>query len=74
MSTTAGALTAALRSEHQKGNLSSGTESHLRHELRRCGWQSADALLVEPLALEIARLEREVATLRRLRETLFGIA
>jgi hypothetical protein len=74
MSTTAGALTFALRSERQNGNLSAETETHLRHELRRRGWQSDDALLAEPLSQEIARLEREAATLRKLRATMFGIA
>ena len=74
MSTTAGALTFALRTERQKGNLSAETEAHLRHELRRRGWQSDDARLLEPISQEIARLEREAATLRRLRATMFGVA
>jgi hypothetical protein len=30
--------------------------------------------MVEPITLEIERLEREAATLRELRETMFGIA
>jgi hypothetical protein len=74
MRTAAGALTAALRSGHKKGTLSSGTESPLRHEFRRRGWGSADVLLAAPLTLEITWLEREATTLRRLRDTLFGIA
>jgi hypothetical protein len=74
MSTTAGALTFALRAERQKGNLSAETEAHLRHELRRRGWHSDEARMVEPITLEIERLEREAATLRKLRATMFGIA
>jgi hypothetical protein len=74
MSTTAGALTFALRAERQNGNLSAETEAHLRHELRRRGWESDDASLVEPITQEIDRLEREAATLRKLRATMFGIA
>ena len=61
MRTTAGALTFALRAECQNGNLSAETEAHLRHELRRRGWQSDDARLLEPISQEIARLERGVA-------------
>ncbi len=72
--TTAGTLTAALGAERRKGNLSAETEQHLRHELRRCGWQSEDAALVEPINLEIERLEREAATLRRLRAEILGKA
>jgi hypothetical protein len=74
MSTTAGALTFALRTERQNGNLSAETEAHLRHEMRRRGWQSDEARLVEPITQEIDRLEREAATLRKLREAMFGIA
>lgn len=70
--TTAGTLTAALGSERRQGNLSAETEQHLRHELRRIGWQSPDAALLVPLDLEIARLEREAATLRRLRAEILG--
>lgn len=72
--TTAGTLTAALGAERRKGNLSAETEHHLRHELRRRGWQAEDAALVEPLSLEIERLEREAATLRKLRADIFGDA
>jgi hypothetical protein len=72
--TTAGNLTAALGIERRKGNLSSETEHHLRHEWRRCGWQSEDAVLMAPLSQEIDRLEREAATLRRLRAEIFGVA
>ncbi len=74
MSTTAGALTAALQAERQRGNLSAETEHHLRHELRRAGWRSEDAVLIEPLSREIERLEREAATLRKLRAGIFGVA
>ncbi len=74
MSTTAGALTAALRSEREKGNLSAETDHHLRHELRRRGWGAPDAVLMEPISLEIDRLEREAATLRGLRSAIFGVA
>jgi hypothetical protein len=42
--------------------------------LRRRGWPSDDARLVEPISQEIARVEREAATLRKLRETMCGIA
>jgi hypothetical protein len=72
--TTAGTLTAALGAERRKGNLSAETEQHLRHEVRRCGWQSGDSALVEPVSQEIERLEREAATLRRLRMEIFGAA
>ncbi len=72
--TTAGTLTAALGAERRKGNLSAETEQHLRHELRRAGWQSDDSALVEPISLEIERLEREAATLRKLRAEIFGAA
>lgn len=72
--TTAGTLTAALGDERRKGNLSAETEQHLRHELRRAGWQSDDSALIEPISLEIARLEREAETLRKLRAMIFGAA
>jgi hypothetical protein len=43
-------------------------------EFRRLGWGASDETLVTAIDSEIDRLEREAATLRRLRVGLFGEA
>jgi hypothetical protein len=45
---------------------------HLKHEFRKLGRDASDLILSAAVGSEINRLEREAATLRKLRETLFG--
>ena len=70
--TTAGHFIAGLQKERQSGNVSSGTEQPLKHEFRKPGRQAADATPGAAIGLELDRLEREAATLRKLRLELLG--
>ena len=63
---------AQLQSERRRGNVSGETEQHLKHEFRKLGRNASDLILSAAVGSEINRLEREAATLRKLRETLFG--
>jgi hypothetical protein len=65
---------ARLQSERRGGNVSSETEQHLKHEFRKLSRDASDLILSAAVDPEIDRLEREAATLRKLRETLFGVA
>jgi len=73
--TIAGNFIAAIQQEQRIGNVSSETEQHLKHEFRKLGGSDASR---KPLAMavtvEIERLERQAATLRRLRDSLLGVA
>ena len=72
--TAAAAVIAQLQSVRRDGNVSGETEQHLKHEFRKLGRDASDLILAAAVASEIDRLEREAATLRRLRETVFGVA
>jgi hypothetical protein len=70
--TTAADFIAQLQSERRAGNVSGETDQHLKHEFRKLGRDASDLMLSAAITAEIARLEREAATLRNLRDTLLG--
>ncbi len=70
----AGQFVAELQRERRGGNVSLETEQHLKHEFRKLGWDAPDPTLATAIGVEIDRLTREAATLRKLRDTLFGVA
>jgi hypothetical protein len=72
--TKAGQFVAELGRQRRNGNLSSDTEQQVKQEFRRLGWEAEDAKLVAAVGSEIDRLEREPATLRKMRAELFGEA
>jgi hypothetical protein len=72
--TTAGEFISELQRERRNGNVSSETEQHLKHEFRKLGWDASDATLAAAIGAEIDRLDREAATLRKLRAGLLGVA
>jgi hypothetical protein len=69
--TTAAQFIAELQKERRSGNVSSETEQHLKHEFRSLGPNAMDAAFAAAIGLEVDRLEREAATLRRLQTELF---
>jgi hypothetical protein len=69
--TTAAQFIAELSTERRNGNVSSETEQHLKHEFRSLGPNAMDAAFAAAIGLEVDRLEREAATLRRLQTELF---
>jgi hypothetical protein len=71
--TAAGEFIAELHLERRRGNVSSDTELHLKHVFRRLGWETPTPTLAAAVGEEIDRLEREAATLRKLRADLFGV-
>jgi hypothetical protein len=72
--TIAGNFIAALQQEQRDGNVSSETEQHLKHEFRRLGGSDASQnMLTAAVDAEIDRLDRQAATLRRLRVGLLGV-
>lgn len=71
--TAAAEFIAQLQSKRRGGNVSSETEQHLKHEFRKLGRDASDLILSAAVGSEIDRLEREAATLRKLRETIFGV-
>jgi hypothetical protein len=62
----------ALQRERRNGNVSSETEQHLKHEFRKLGGMASDSTLGTAIGVEVDRLEREAANLRKLRIELFG--
>jgi hypothetical protein len=70
--TAAGQFIAELQRERRSGNVSSETHLHLKHVFRRLGWDAAASTLAAAVGEEIDRLDREAATLRRLRADLLG--
>jgi hypothetical protein len=68
----AGQFIADLQREQRIGNVSSETEQHLKHEFRKLRWDAPRTMLAAAVGAEIERLERQAATLRKLRETLLG--
>lgn len=71
--TIAGNFIADLQAEQKIGNVSNETEQHLKHEFRKLGPDAAAATLAVAVEAEIERLERQAATLRRLREALLSV-
>lgn len=71
--TVAGDFITSPRDEQRKGNVSSVTGQHLKHEFRKIGRDASGPTLAEAVDAEIDRLERQAATLRRLREGLLGV-
>ena len=70
--TAAGQFIAELQRERRSGKVSSETELHLKHVFRTLGWEASTPTLAAAVGEEIDRLEREVATLRRLRAEVLG--
>src|SRR5579862_7264340 len=66
--TAAAEFIAQLQSERRGGHVSGETEQHLKHEFRKLGGNASDLILSAAVGSEINRLEREAATLRKLRE------
>ena len=68
--TFAGNFITDLQREQRIGNVSSETEQHLKHEFRKLGRDASGPTLAAAVDAEIDRLERQAATLRRLRAAL----
>jgi hypothetical protein len=64
---------ANLQTEQRIGNVSSETEQHLKHEFRKLGGEASAPTLAAAVEAEIVRLERQAATLRRLRGALLSV-
>jgi hypothetical protein len=58
---------ADLQAERRIGTISSETEQHLKHEVRKLGRDAAVPTMAAAVEAEIGRLETQAATLRRLR-------
>jgi hypothetical protein len=71
---TAGRFVAELQKERRHGNVSSETEQHIKHEFRKLGRDASDSTLATAIGVEIDRLNREAATLRKLCAAVFGVA
>jgi hypothetical protein len=71
--TIAGEFITDLQAEQRIGNVSSETEQHLKHEFRKLGRDASGPMLAVAVEAEIVRLERQAATLRRLRDGLLGV-
>jgi hypothetical protein len=70
----AGQFISDLQRERRSGSVSSETEQHLKHEFRALGRDASDSALAAAIGAEIDRLSTEAATLRKLRDALFGVA
>ena len=70
--TAAAEFIAQLQSERRAGNVSGETEQHLKQEFRKLGRDASNLILSAAVGSEADRLEREAATLRRLRKSVFG--
>ena len=71
--TIAGQFITVLQQEQRIGNVSSETEQHLKHEFRKLGRDAAGETLATAVEAEINRLERQTATLRRLRGAMLSV-
>jgi hypothetical protein len=71
---TAGQFISDLQREQKIGKVSSETEQHLKHEFRKLGSKASQGVLAVAVEAEINRLERQAAKLRRMRESLLGVA
>nr|WP_294548755.1 hypothetical protein [uncultured Rhodopila sp.] len=67
-----GRFLAELGHERRNGNISPDAEQRLKQAFRDLGWDAESATLVAAINNEIERGERDAATLRELRVTLFG--
>jgi hypothetical protein len=65
---------ADLQRERRSGSVSSDTEQHLIHEVRKLGREASDSALAAAIGTEIDRLNREATTLRKLHAATFGVA
>jgi hypothetical protein len=63
------AIVHTLAVELRQGNISLESAQHLRHELWRAGREVSQAVVGALFEDEAARLEREAAVLRRLKNT-----
>ena len=72
--TIAGQFIRDLQAECQIGNVAYDTEQHLKHEFRHLGPDASAVALAAAVEAEIDRLQRQMATLRRLREVLLSVA
>jgi hypothetical protein len=70
---TAGQFIVELQQEQRRGNVSSETEQHLKHEFRGLGADASASTLAVAVDEEIGRLDRQAATLRRLRAALLSV-
>jgi hypothetical protein len=70
--TVAAQFIASLQEERRIGNVSGETEQHLKHEFRGLGRDASVRTLATAIDAEIDRLERQAATLRRLRDHLLS--
>jgi hypothetical protein len=71
---TAGQFITDLQREQKVGNVSSETEQHFKDEFRKLGSNASHEILAAAVEAEINRLERQAATLRRMRERLLDVA
>ena len=71
--TLAGNFITDIQREQRVGNVSSETEQHLKHEFRKLGRDASGPTLAAAVEAEIVRLERQAATLRRLRDGLLDV-
>ncbi len=71
--TPIGRFIAGLQQERRSQNISSETEQHLKCEFRKLGWNAPGSTLAMAVGKEIDRLDREAATLRKLRAGLLGV-
>jgi hypothetical protein len=71
--TAAEKFIAALHTDRLNGNVSGETEQHFKSEFRHLGRDASVEVLAGAVEAEIARLERQAATLRRLRDGLLGV-
>jgi hypothetical protein len=72
--TVAAKFFAELQRERRRGNVCSETELRLRLAFRTLGRNAPESALTAAIGLEIDRVEREAATLRRMRSELFNSA
>jgi hypothetical protein len=70
----AGHFITVLQHEQKLGNVSSETEQHFKHEFRKLGSKASHEMLAAAVEAEINRLERQAATLRRMRASLLDVA
>ena len=72
--TITGQFIADLQAKRRIGKIAYDTEQHLKHEFCHLGSDASAVALAAAVDAEINRLERQAATLRRLREALVSLA
>ena len=70
--THGGQFVAKLAQERRAGNVSPEAEQRLKRAFRAIGWDASDEALANAIGDEIARSERDVDALQRLRAGVFG--